>query len=636
MAPLPSSAKRAAFATTARLLSCLVTESLVRAIFIPCRWSDCVGIGVVLKAPISAIPAHNCKSYSPGDVLAIIPLKHVPVIKTDSNDLRGQEIGLLDPGDIFPLVVMTSGAGDGDLNGNELPVRQSDLLSEIRRALSEPGWSFPRSALIKETHDPLILWDSFAAGLDLDPAIRSDISDELASAVRWQAYSYDHPPNAPTLLSPSIDWEQSIVESHPTHPMHMTRQFLSPMPPLTPESYDLTSPRLRLAALPLGSLHVTGDFETLTRPVVDAAARNAGRALDIPQDHIIVPIHELQVPHILDKFKEAKVYQEEFSVPVRAQQSIRSVVLPDILQTTHLKLGVGIKLTSAVRTISPASAYLGPRFSAQVVPALHYDRSLLTVARELASVVHVCPDSDIAKHCSAIVRECHENGSDEARGERLIVCTSLTEIGHAGTDGVTPSVVRVFELDTEDKRVRWLDDFARLFFAAFLPPMLQDGVAFEAHPQNAVARFSLQAPHELRGFVIRDFGGLRVHPPTLLASTGVALDVHRGHSILAETLDDVYTRMYHTMIHNHLQQLVRVLGLHYNGKGWQVIRVRLREAIPPGHALERAWLGEEAKTVAGKCYMRMRLVGAYRFHLHGPFPNLLHYTGTGTGEGLMS
>jgi siderophore synthetase component len=201
-------------------------------------------------------------------------------------------------------------------------------------------------------------------------------------------------------------------------------------------------------------------------------------------------------------------------------------------------------------------------------------------------------------------------------------------------------------------RAWFCTSFARIFFAAFLPPMLQDGVAFEAHPQNTVARFSLAPPHELRGFIIRDFGGLRVHPPTLLASTGVPLDVVSGHSIVAETLDDVYTRMYHTMIHNHLQQLVRVLGLHYNGKGWEVIRVRLREAIPRGHALEKAWLGEEVKTLAGKCFMRMRMVGAYRFvsfffsgscsrdtsllilnasitkHLHAPFVNLLHYTGS--------
>jgi hypothetical protein len=72
-------------------------------------------------------------------------------------------------------------------------------------------------------------------------------------------------------------------------------------------------------------LHVTGDFEALTRPVLDAATRNAGKALDVPQDHITVPVHELHVPHILDKFKEATIFPEEFSVPARAQQSIRYV-----------------------------------------------------------------------------------------------------------------------------------------------------------------------------------------------------------------------------------------------------------------------------------------------------------------------
>jgi hypothetical protein len=55
--------------------------------------------------------------------------------------------------------------------------------------------------------------------ISLDPVTRSDISDELANSVRWQAYSYDHPASAPTLLSPSIDWERSIVEGHPTHPV---------------------------------------------------------------------------------------------------------------------------------------------------------------------------------------------------------------------------------------------------------------------------------------------------------------------------------------------------------------------------------------------------------------------------------
>jgi hypothetical protein len=103
-----SAAERAAFGTTARLLSCLVTESLVRAIFVPLQWSDCVGIGVVLKAPISTVPNHNGKYYLQGDVLAIVLLRHAPVFRTDSSDLRGKEIALLDPLDMFPLVLVTS------------------------------------------------------------------------------------------------------------------------------------------------------------------------------------------------------------------------------------------------------------------------------------------------------------------------------------------------------------------------------------------------------------------------------------------------------------------------------------------------------------------------------------------------
>jgi len=302
------------------------------------------------------------------------------------------------------------------------------------------------------------------------------------------------------------------------------------------------------------------------------------------------------------------------------------MILPGALENTSLKLGVGIKLTSAIRTISPASAYFGPRFSADVVPALTMDPSILTVAKELASVVHKHPDSDHAKHLSAIIRECHELGA-EVHGEHMIVCTSLVEHGHLGGEPGVPAVVRVFGLDSEDKRLAWLADFIRIFLAAFLPPMLMNGVGFEAHPQNTVARFSRESPPRLLGFIIRDFGGLRVHEPTLLASTGVKLDAAPEHSIRAVSLDDVYTRMYHTVVHNHFQQLLRVLDVHHSGKGWGVVRQCLRDAIPVGHSLAQTWLGENARTVPGKCFMRMRMAGAYRFHLHGPFPNLLLYKG---------
>jgi hypothetical protein len=103
--------------------------------------------------------------------------------------------------------------------------------------------------------------------------------------------------------------------------------------------------------------------------------------------------------------------------------------------------------------------------------------------------------------------------------------------------------------------------------------------------------------------------------------------------------------MYHTLFHNHLQQLIRVLGLHYNGHGWAIVRELLEESIPRSHGLYAAWLSSERKTLPGKCFLRMRMSGMYRFvslqppvfvrftdedhtqHMHGPFSNLIHYRG---------
>ncbi|TFY82934.1 hypothetical protein EWM64_g1073 [Hericium alpestre] len=591
MVQSPTFHERATFATASRLASCIVTESLVRALYIPISHPKAVGVGVILSGPASAKSPHR------------------------------MEIGLLDPLDMFPLLLEIAPA---DSAKDESP-EHADLRDAILAGLSDPGWALDKGTRLTEL-TALGFWEKLGTSIGLEPNLQAEIKDELASAILWQAYSYEHPPPTPTFDSPSIAWEQSIVDGHPTHPMHKMRHFLPPIPQFIPGGYDLYSPRVRLVAVSKNQLNLTGDFEEQIKPVIEGASKAAGRELDVPAGFVVVPIHELQAHHIQVKFPEAVVFPEEFSVPALAQQSIRSIVLPGTLTNVHLKLGVGIKLTSAVRTISPASAYLGPRFSSQVVPVLKMDPKILTVAKELASVVHAHPDGEIAKHCSAIFRECHENTSEE-RGERVIVCTSLVESGHAGAPEGVSSVVRVFDLDTEAKRLEWLDEFVRVYFAAFLPAMLENGVAFEAHPQNTLARFSLEAPHRLLGFIVRDFGGIRVHPPTLLATTGVTLDAALGHSIIADTLDDVYARMYHTMIHNHLQQLVRVLGLHYNSKGWDVIRSRLREVIPEGHALANAWLSEEAKTVPGKCFMRMRMVGMYRHHLHGPFPNLLHYTG---------
>ncbi|KAJ7056635.1 IucC family-domain-containing protein [Mycena amicta] len=614
-------AQRAAFGTAARLLSCLVTESLVRAIYLELTDApiDATGVAVCLLGDISArAPQPIDNAYTAANVHAVIPLRHIPVFKHDGTDPRGREIGLLDPMDMLPLVFeFTDEAG--------LSNEHAGLATVVLKSLTGPGWDLSGAPPLMPLRSPLLLWETFGRSMNIQEAVIKDITDEFETSVLWQQHSFENPPTAPQFSDPSIVWEQSIVEGHPTHPMHKTRSFLPPIRHIIPGSYDLYHTKLRFVAVPRENLKISYDFEGLTEPLRAAAAAAAGKELSVPENFVVVPVHELQTAHIQAKFPEAVVFGPEFYLPILGQQSIRSVIVPNAYHELSLKLGVGIKLTSAVRTISPPSAYLGPRFSAQVVPALTMDRNIITVARELASVVHAHPDPDVAKHCAAIVREAYENTSEE-RGERLIVCTSLVEKGHAGEGGDEYAVIRVFELDTEEKRVEWFDKFVKIFFDAFLPPVLHNGVAFECHPQNCVARFDLETK-ELKGFIIRDFGGLRVHRTSLKASTGVELDFLEGHSIIAEDPDDVYARMYHTVMHNHLQQLIRVLGLHYNGKGWEIVRKHLRASIPEEHALAVSWLSPERKTFPGKCFMRMRFQGMYRFHLHAPFPNLILYEG---------
>ena len=112
------------------------------------------------------------------------------------------------------------------------------------------------------------------------------------------------------------------------------------------------------------------------------------------------------------------------------------------------------------------------------------------------------------------------------------------------------------------------------------------------------------------------------------------------------TLDDVYVQLYQTAIHNHLQQLIRVLDLHYNGLGWEILRQQLRKNIPEGHPLYFAWISPEKKTYPGSCHLRRQLlasewVGLYYLitgkivlislffqPIYYPFPNIIHYKGS--------
>ena len=141
--------------------------------------------------------------------------------------------------------------------------------------------------------------------------------------------------------------------------------------------------------------------------------------------------------------------------------------------------------------------------------------------------------------------------------------------------------------------------------------MLLNVLAFESHPQNTLVRIS-RSSRRVLGFVMRDLGGLRVHAETLRASTHTDFEFLPGHCVVTASLQEAAKKLYHTLVFNHLQRLARSLGLHYDGTGWALLRKHLEAKIPQDSWLWEVWMRDDARSVSGKCLLRMKLAGLYR------------------------
>src|SRR6266511_3717221 len=132
--------ERAQFATAARLLSCLVTESLVPAFYQPICSPETAGFAIILTGENSLEAKLNTDH-----ILCIVPLHHPPIFKDEERGSVGKTIGLLDPLDMIPLAFVigsnqrTVDVGSVvlgiDLELTVLQVDHLDLISVILKSI---------------------------------------------------------------------------------------------------------------------------------------------------------------------------------------------------------------------------------------------------------------------------------------------------------------------------------------------------------------------------------------------------------------------------------------------------------------------------------------------------------------------
>jgi hypothetical protein len=95
--------ERAAFAVSSRLLASIVTESLLRAYYIPIHSDEARGVCVVLSTHVIGEHPVLTRSLRPADVFAILPLHQEPVFSGNLTNY-GRPIWLLDPLDMIPSI----------------------------------------------------------------------------------------------------------------------------------------------------------------------------------------------------------------------------------------------------------------------------------------------------------------------------------------------------------------------------------------------------------------------------------------------------------------------------------------------------------------------------------------------------
>lgn len=443
----------------------------------------------------------------------------------------------------------------------------------------------------------------------------ANIVHEINDSIQNQALAYKNGATFVPLWRPPIEYEQAITVGHATHPMNKSRVPTTEMNFYT-ALYDFNRVNILLYKVDKALMNIYGNYEEIMKMVA--------KKLNISYDsdtEIIIPVHELQSEVIKNYFSGTIQLRKIASVSGLSECSLRTVKI-DAVSNYIFKLSLAMVISSTVRTITQWSALSGPALT-EVIRTIIGDNRQLTFLSELGSIIVKNDDLMLSKHFTCIIREDVQVKLDDPL-ETAIVCAYLTEKCIPGGEY---NITKLFDLKTQPEREKFSELYAKMLIDAFFDYVFKFGFSFEAHQQNVLLRVkkSPRDGYKLNGFIVRDFGGIKVHQDTLYSKIGrkvIVLDSNA--SILAKNLHEVYALCYHTLFHCHLQQVFKSLQMHYNGKGWRLVRDHLntKHDFLTDDSCRNFFLGE---LVPYKCFLQMKLKQYERMYLYADVPNLINF-----------
>ena len=420
----------------------------------------------------------------------------------------------------------------------------------------------------------------------------------------------------------SLKLEQWGCIGHPWHPNHKAK------PGLSAQEVQVYGPEfeaqilLRMVAVQQTHLHqsVMPDFDAAScLPDVHESFVQAlhQRGLST-QDWAMVLVHPWQYEHSLpehfaDLLRAGKlILLDEVSIPAQPSMSFRTVRIQGTHRSYFIKLPISVRLTSVYRTLSAKSAVMGPRISRLLQDILAQDPGIashLSILPEyLGSYVQTGPErEDRSRHLSYMLRDVPENQLQEH--QLAVPVGALFAKDHQGV----PLLIHVLQYRGKSQNSEDLWSFFQEYSQALIQSLValyaRYGIALEGHQQNS---FIVLDQHEPLRFLVRDFGDVRIHQPSLQQS-GFGLENYDEQFVLFHEQEKVRDKMLHAVLTCHLGELILLCAQYTDipmTRFWQQVRHDIETIHGPTEQIEN-WLAERhhilEKDWPAKSFTHMRL-----------------------------
>lgn len=430
----------------------------------------------------------------------------------------------------------------------------------------------------------------------------------------------------------SLWLEQWSATGHPLHLAPKTRTGLTPSEVLGHFPEFQPQVPVRVGAVPRAAasceLHPSlGDLAVWLENELPGSTgswsawlRSLGKD---PADYLPLPVHPLlagstqRAPETADSYPG--VMLDGPTMPCGPTLSVRTVVPTAGDRPPHLKLALDLRITSVQRTISARSCAMGPRISTLLDEILARDAVLaagVAIVPEVAGLYVAPPARDAATSVAGLAAIFRRNPARCLPPAAALVPASALPL--VSPVSKVPFLLEVLATDRGEPSGD-LNSVFQTYLRALLRPVLRFylcyGIALEAHPQNSFLVVD-GAGHPER-ILLRDFGGIRIHEPTLRAA-GLALSVHPDRLTVTDDWEKARRKLVHAVFQWHVGHLAWSLSRATSVDErslWSVARNVTASIFDEqrGDTPASRWAAERAYLLdaqwSAKSSLRMRLAG---------------------------